>query len=208
MFRVDFDPDTTDTVHRMAQNMSHGGIGEAIRLRMGNYYDGDGMDILIRGVQDVLGTAKMGITLSEAYAERKLANPFVAYIPDKLPTQPGILSGTLYRSITGKASGTGVNIFIGNVRGSTRARSFQRAADPAAYLQKVREAAERPRQQQSETAMEAYRRVRISDVNTYADILNKRAHFLEKGIASAEGAFVDGLANTLMDEIVYQLGGR
>jgi hypothetical protein len=97
---------------------------------------------------------------------------------------------------------------VGNLQGSTRAATFQRSADPAAYAQRVREQAGQPMKKRSEGALAAAYRVRIADVTEYALILDRRTNFLLKGIRVAERDFITGLENELIDELAYRLGGR
>ena len=209
MITIDFDPQSTRMIEQMSHTMlNQTGMYMRMHQRLQNYFEGEGLDILIQGVQSILGTSQMGLNLDPEYAARKMDNPFVVRIPGKALLQPGILSATLYHSITGRASRTGVDVFIGNLRGSTRAGTFQRSADPAAYAEKVRAKAGQIRKPQSENAMAAAYRVRLADVTAYAAILDSRTQFLKKGIKAAEPQFVQRLEEALLDELSFILTGR
>lgn len=183
------------------------GLHTSMNTRITNWLDSTGADLILRGIKSILGTEQMGMTMDAKYAERKLENPFLVRIAGKAALQPGILSGALYYGMEARVDALGILVYVKNARAGTRARTFQRTADPAEYLSRLRESEGKPRKQMTDKQAQGLRNVRVANINEYAGILNERTHFMMKGFKVIEREFVAKFEAMLVDELSNALGG-
>lgn len=210
MIEFGFDPETTASIrsHLASGAVADNAIGsDSIVEAMQNFIDNEMGDIVVQTIRGILGTDEMHLTLHPEYSARKLENPFVYHVPGKSADQPGILSGALYNSISFAGNAAGVNLIVSDVRGTMRAKGYQFADDPKAYIEKVKALDLTRHERKKRMGSSGYGDRRAVMVKTYAMILESRTGFMTRGAYKAGQIIAARLERTLLFAIKTEMIG-